>query len=93
MIRMELLVDEIHGRYIGQVLAERYGDALEGVLLKELEILRKGPNEEGYWETLDDVLDDATLDGMHLCYYEGNIFVGILDESASDEEDEDYSGE
>ena len=40
MFRMELLVDEIHGRYIGQVLAERYGDMLDGVLPEDLEILR-----------------------------------------------------
>ena len=90
MVRMELLVDEIHGRYIGQVLAERYGDALDGASPEDLEILRNGPDEEWYWEALANVLDSATLDGLHLCLYDGNIYLGTYGEFA---EDKDYSGE
>lgn len=87
---MELLIDEIHGRYIGQVLAERYGDALDGASPEALEILYRGPDEAWYWEALDIVMDSATLDGLHLCLYDGNIYLGTYDEFT---EYKDYSGE
>ena len=93
---MELLVDGIHGLYIGQVLAEVYRNVLDNVNPEDIEILRKGPDEVWYWEALDNVLDSATLDGLHLCLYDGNIYLGTYDEFTEDEEDKedkDYSGE
>ena len=87
---MELLVDGIHGLYIGQVLAEVYRNVLDNVNPEDIEILRKGPDEAHHWEALDNVLDNATIDGLHLCLYEGNIYLGTCDELA---EDECYSGE
>ena len=90
MSRVACLLDDSRGIYIPQIFAEtfvfeeiaQHGAAYwQGVEAEDLETLKKGPDEEFYWEAWDSVAQDAfyvvesggtTIDGV--AFPEGTRF-------------------
>jgi hypothetical protein len=56
-----LLVDDCHGIYVPQVWAMRYRMFPEAwnVTREQLDVLLRGPDDDVYWETWDEVLNTA----------------------------------
>ncbi len=76
-----LLIDSARGIYTGKALADGYDLAEWGIEPDDIAILEKGPQDgdDGYWGTLDDVIDKAKYqdeDGQKWTLYmrEGDIF-------------------
>lgn len=55
---MELLVDDLHGRYVPQELWERYRDEfdLPEADYDEFESIMSDPDHEAYWEAFEELL-------------------------------------
>lgn len=55
---MELLVDDLHGRYVPQELWERFRDEfdLPEADYEEFEGIMSDPDHEAYWEAFDELL-------------------------------------
>lgn len=53
-----LLIDSNRGVYVPQEFAER--SRYDNVTEEQLNTLRRGPDTEGYWDTWEYVLDNAT---------------------------------
>jgi hypothetical protein len=61
MSGVDIVLSDRHGAYMPQIFAESLQDAKswEGYDPKDLEILLRGPNVDGYWETWQNILDNA----------------------------------
>lgn len=58
----ELYANDSRGVYIPQFFAESVKrDCVEGVTEEQFKILLEGPNAEWYWETWDEVTNNAVL--------------------------------
>ncbi len=56
---MECIVDGVFGIYVPQRFTEKFTAEEWGIDEEDFKCLEKGPTEEFYWETWDDVLADA----------------------------------
>jgi len=57
----EVLVDENKGIYIPQYFIKHYENNLKNVDKEDIAIIKKGPEEENYWEAWDSILNTATF--------------------------------
>jgi hypothetical protein len=86
--QIELYADSNRGVYIPQFFAQTVRrDLLTGVNADELAVLEAGPDHEDYWDTWNDVLNNAQLAhplwGECYLYQNGDLWVMPF---ASDEE-------
>lgn len=77
----ELWLSDARGQYIPRDFAQSFKDrdaAVSGVLDESWAILEAGPEHEHYWETWDDVCNDAivTLDGdEYFLHQDGDLWL------------------
>ena len=60
-IEQACLLDGARGIYIPQAFAQNFNMRAWGVSEKDEQILLAGPEHEYYWETWDEVLNDAKI--------------------------------
>lgn len=88
------LIDSNRGIYVPQEFAERYryGNVTE----EQLDILRHGPETDGYWDTWDEVLQNAECtspDGnVYRLWQDGDLWA-YCEELMTDEEYKNFFGE
>lgn len=77
----DIVLSDRHGVYIPQMFAESLegSKSWEGYDPKDVEILLRGPNVDGYWETWQNILDNACYvdpkgNRWHL-HQDGDLFV------------------
>lgn len=71
----ELLVDDHHGQYIGQVFAETIKRELfPTITAEDWHILETGPEHEHYTEMCADLDSHATEDGISLWWHDGALW-------------------
>jgi hypothetical protein len=77
----DIVLSDRHGIYIPQMFAESLegSKSWEGYDPKDVEILLRGPNVDGYWETWQNILDNACYvdpkgNRWHL-HQDGDLFV------------------
>jgi len=77
----DIVLSDRHGVYIPQMFAENLegSKSWEGYDPKDVEILLRGPNVDGYWETWQNILDNACYvdpkgNRWHL-HQDGDLFV------------------
>lgn len=97
MSGVELLIDDHHGIYIPKHFVESFDlSDWSGIKAEDLEILRAGPEHELYWETWDDVLNNAIHtdeDGMQwMLHQDGDLF-GVCQDRMTAEEYKNFFGE
>lgn len=90
-----LFVDSHWGIYVPQrfaeiVTAKGHRDLVTGVSPEDWEILMAGPEHEYYWDTWDDVLDNARVGAFHL-HQDGDLWLVDWD-AMTDEEREEFAG-
>lgn len=92
---MTCLFDGASGVYIPQQFADEISrKCVEGVSDEDYETLAAGPEHEWYWETWNDVLDNAVLTEpstgrRYTMHQDGDVF--LIEEGAEfDEETESY---
>ena len=61
---MELIIDNHHGVYIPQLIAESGLLSAGGIDAESVEILMQGPDHEWYWDTWDTVLNNFRTEKM-----------------------------
>lgn len=67
MADMSLILDSARGVYIPQGFAEMFGrfnGTWSGVDLDDLDVLFEGPDHEWYWESWDNILNNAEYKGV-----------------------------
>ncbi len=57
---MELLIDGHHGVYIPKLFCEYYAENFEGIDKEDIETC-KDPNNQWYWESWDNILNNAYI--------------------------------
>jgi hypothetical protein len=95
MSGIHILLSDHHGVYVPQVFANGFSMRRWHVSGKDARLLRKGPSDEWYWETWDDVTANAWMkDGKHIwrLYQDGDLFA-YCEELMNDEEYEGFFGE
>lgn len=97
MSGMELLFEDRRGVYIPQHFAEEIKHHLfSNVSDEQIEILRKGPDEELYWDTWSEVLDNAEYLDEHgniwMLYQDGDVWL-YCERLMTDEEKNNFFGE
>lgn len=60
---IEIAVDGAAGIYAPQTFMEKYGPNIQNVSAEDRDILKRGPDDEWYWEAWATVMDDAYLVG------------------------------
>ena len=77
---MVCAVDNRHGIYVPQIWAKRFGEIAKGVSKEDIDILLAGPEHEHYWETWDDVLENARVNSATFYLSEnGDVFIVYSD--------------
>jgi hypothetical protein len=61
MSGIHILLSDHHGVYVPQVFANGFSMRRWHVSGKDARLLRKGPSDEWYWETWDDVTANAWM--------------------------------
>lgn len=72
----ELLVDDHHGQYVGQVFAETIKRELfPDVSADDWQILESGPDHESYFDVSNDIDSWTTEDGLGIMWQDGALWV------------------
>jgi len=83
---MILAVNSGFGTYIPQVFVERYKDKLTNQGLDEdIETIEKGKDDEFYWDSWFNILDNGKIDGK-IIYQSEHSDVWLMDEYPEDDE-------
>ena len=87
MSGIEILMSDNRGVYIPRDFAEGF-DGWSGINIEDLEILKKGPDVDWYWEAWDNVLNDAfhnDKDGFTWRLYQDGDLFAICDQLMTNE--------
>jgi hypothetical protein len=94
MSGIEILLSDNRGVYIPRDFALYFED-MDGVRAEDMEILKAGPDHEGYWDAWDCVLSDAKREingNVWRLYQDGDLFA-YCEELMTDEEYYGFFGE
>ena len=87
----ELLVDDHHGQYIGQVFAETIKrDLFPTITAEDWAILETGPDHELYSEVSCELEQHETEDGVSLYWHEGALWAVNWSHIGNAEEQDDF---
>jgi hypothetical protein len=81
MSGVDIVLSDRHGVYIPQMFAQILDDSesWEGYDPEDVKILLQGPNVDGYWETWQNILDNAYYFDLKSNYWQlhqdGDLFV------------------
>lgn len=96
MRNLELLLNDNRGVYIPQHFVEEFDlDKFEGIDPEDVETLKKGPEEEWYWEAWENVLNNATYTESGktwTLHQDGDLWL-VCAKELSREEYRDFFGE
>jgi len=97
MSGIHILLSDSHGVYIPQFFIEEFDPSeWRGIKAEDLEILRAGPEHEFYWETWDDILNNALHideDGMQWSLYQDGDLFAVCPDRMTAEEYKNFFGE
>ena len=97
MNTIEILLDSSRGTYIPRDFAKEIGgDRFEGIDREDWLTIKRGPDDEWYWDAWNNILEHATFtdpDGrVWTLHHDGDLFL-VCDEIMSDEQYEEFWGE
>lgn len=76
---LHLLLDSANGVYIPKIFAESHSAGWSGIYPHDLATLLKGPEDEEYWDTWNDVLNNAIftdVEGMqYRLHHDGDLWM------------------
>lgn len=79
MVKISCLIDSYHGVYIPQFFAEMYMnghlDDWSGIRDEDITQLLEGPSADWYWESWENVLDNAVSKKGYRLEQDGDLWV------------------
>jgi hypothetical protein len=92
MTGVHLLLSDRNGVYIPQLFVKQF-DGWKNIDSEDTELLLKGPEEDWYWDTWDQLMGNAEytdqLGYVWKLYQDGDLFA-ICEELMTDEEKENF---